>query len=130
MLRILMVTFIILPIIELWVLISVGQWIGASYTIGLVLLTGVLGAWLAKREGLQTMQLIRLQLSRGEMPGMALIDGACILFGSAGLLTPGFITDILGFLLLLPYTRNIVKVWLRRLFEKWIREGKFMIIRR
>lgn len=130
MFRILILLLIIVPVAELWVLLAVGKWIGAWYTVGLVILTGVLGAWLAKHEGLQTLQLIRLQLSRGEMPGVPLMDGACILFGGAALLTPGFITDTVGFFLLIPYTRNIVKAWLKRLFEKWIRNGKFIMIRR
>ncbi|EGL82116.1 FxsA cytoplasmic membrane protein [Caldalkalibacillus thermarum TA2.A1] len=130
MFRILALLMIVVPVMELWVLITVGKWIGAWYTIGLVILTGVIGAWLAKREGLHTLQLIRLQLSQGQMPGSALIDGACILVGGAALLTPGFITDAVGFLLLVPYTRNIFKAWLRRLFERWIKNGKFIIIRR
>src|SRR5690606_16544492 len=119
---------IIVPVVELWVLLTVGGWIGAWYTVGLVIITGFIGAWLTKREGLQTVNLIRLQLSKGHMPGMALLDGACILIGGATLLTPGFITDVFGFLLLIPYTRNIVKAWLVRFFDRWIKHGGFIII--
>ncbi|WP_025028372.1 FxsA family protein [Caldalkalibacillus mannanilyticus] len=130
MFRILVLMLIIVPVIELWGLISVGKWIGAWPTVGLVILTGIIGAWLAKREGLQTLQLVRLQLEKGEMPGQAVLDGICILVGGAVLLTPGFFTDIVGFFLLVPYTRNIVKAMLRKWFEKWIKHGHFTIIKR
>lgn len=130
MFRILVLLMIAIPVLELWGLISVGKWIGAWYTIALVILTGVVGAWLAKKEGLQTIKLVRLQLSKGEVPGQAVMDGICILVGGATLLTPGFFTDAVGFFLLIPYTRNIVKAWMRRWFEKWIQAGRFIIIRK
>jgi UPF0716 protein FxsA len=130
MIRLLLLFILIVPLVELWVLIGVGQKIGAGYTILLVLFTGALGGWLMRRQGLETIQLIRLQLSRGEMPGLALIDGACILAGGIGLLTPGFITDLLGLFLLIPYTRNIFKAWLKKRFEDWVKNGRFIIIRR
>lgn len=119
-----------IPIVELWGLLTVGGWIGAWNTIGLVVLTGLVGAWLAKREGLQTLQLVRLQLDRGEMPGQALVDGMCILVGGATLLTPGFFTDAFGFFLLIPYTRGIFKAWMYRFFDRWIKQGGFIIIRK
>jgi UPF0716 protein FxsA len=130
MFKILAFLLIVVPVLELWGLIMVGQWIGAWYTIGLVILTGVVGAWLAKREGLQTLRLVRLQLSNREIPGQALMDGICILIGGAVLLTPGFFTDAVGFFLLIPYTRNIVKAWMRHWFEKWIQRGSFIIIKK
>lgn len=130
MFRILVLLMIAIPVLELWGLISVGKWIGAWYTIALVILTGVVGAWLAKKEGLQTIKLVRLQLSKGEVPGQAVMDGICILVGGATLLTPGFFTDAVGLFLLIPYTRNIVKAWMRRWFEKWIQAGRFIIIRK
>jgi UPF0716 protein FxsA len=122
--------FISVPILELWGLITVGKWIGLWPTLALVFLTGVVGAWLAKHEGLQTLRLVQLQLSRGELPGQAVLDGICILFGGAVLLTPGFFTDIVGFLLLLPYTRNWFKALLKRTFDRWIQTGKFVVIRK
>lgn len=130
MFRILFVLMIVLPVLELWILIQLGGWIGAWYTIGIVILTGVLGAWLTKREGLQTLQLIRLQLANKEMPTNALLDGACILIGGATLLTPGLVTDAFGFILLLPYTRNIFKAGMTKLLARWIRNGNFLIIKR
>ncbi|WP_202080757.1 FxsA family protein [Caldalkalibacillus salinus] len=130
MFKLLAFLMIVVPVVELWFLITVGKWIGAWYTIGLVISTGVLGAWLAKREGLQTLQLVRMQMTRGQVPGQALLDGVCILFGGAVLLTPGFFTDAVGFLLLIPYTRNVFKAWLKKLFDKWIQSGRFILIRR
>jgi UPF0716 protein FxsA len=129
MFRVLILLLIVIPAAELWGLISVGKWIGAWYTIGLVILTGIVGAWLAKKEGLQTLRLVRLQLAKGEIPGQAVMDGICILVGGTLLLTPGFITDAIGFFLLIPYSRNIVKAWMKRWFEKWIQRGNITIIR-
>ena len=119
--RILLILFIVVPAIELWGLISIGKVIGGWNTVALVILTGFLGAWLAKRQGLQVIQLVRLQLSRGQMPTEALIDGALVLVGGVLLLSPGFFSDCLGLLLLIPYTRMIVrhflKLWLWRLIS-------------
>lgn len=130
MLRIVIVLFVLVPILELWGLITVGRWIGAWPTILLVIMTGLFGAWFAKKEGLQTIQLARLKLARGEVPGFAIIDGICIFLGGAMLILPGFFTDALGLILLIPYTRNIIKAWLKKKLESWIRSGGFIILRK
>lgn len=114
--RILLVLFIVVPAIELWGLISVGKVIGPWWTVALVILTGFVGAWLAKQQGLQVMRMLQLQMSRGQMPGETLIDGALVLSGGLMLLMPGFFTDIVGILFLLPYTRMIV----RHLVKRWL----------
>lgn len=114
--RILLVLFIVVPAIELWGLISVGKVIGPWWTVALVILTGFMGAWLAKQQGLQVMRMLQLQMSRGQMPGETLIDGALVLSGGLMLLMPGFFTDIVGILFLLPYTRMIV----RHLVKRWL----------
>ncbi|USG68478.1 membrane protein FxsA [Brevibacillus ruminantium] len=116
MFRILLVLFIVIPVIELWGLIAVGKVIGPWYTIALVLLTGFVGAWLAKQQGLQVMRMLQLQLSRGQMPGETLIDGALVLSGGIMLLMPGFFSDVVGIIFLIPYTRMIV----RHLVKKWL----------
>jgi UPF0716 protein FxsA len=116
MFRILVLLLIVVPAIELWGLISVGKLIGGWTTVGLVILTGIVGAWLAKRQGLQVLRLMQLQLSRGQMPTDAILDGVLVLIGGVLLLSPGFVTDTIGFLLLIPYTRMI----LRHLLKKWI----------
>lgn len=119
MFRILIVLFIVVPAIELWGLISVGKVIGPWWTVALVILTGVVGAWLAKQQGLQVFRLVQLQLSRGQMPTETLIDGFLVLVGGILLMAPGFFSDVIGLILLIPYTRMIVrhllKLWLWRL---------------
>jgi UPF0716 protein FxsA len=130
MFRLLLILMIVIPVIELWFLITVGRWIGAWPTVSLVILTGVLGAWLAKKEGLQTIRSVRMQLEKGQIPGMALLDGICILIGGVVLLTPGFFTDLIGFALLVPYTRNLFKAWLITLLNKWLQTGHIMVFRR
>lgn len=119
MFRILIVLFIVIPAIELWGLIAVGKVIGPWWTVALVILTGVVGAWLAKQQGLQVFRLVQLQLSRGQMPTETLIDGVLVLIGGILLMTPGFFSDAIGLILLIPYTRMIIrhllKLWLWRL---------------
>lgn len=121
---------ILIPVVELWGLITVGGWIGAGPTILLVILTGVVGGFLAKREGLHTYQLAMIQLRNGEVPGDTLIDGLLILVGGLMLLTPGFFSDIIGFLLIFPLTRGIAKMFLIKTISKKINEGSIIWIRR
>ncbi|MBO8163700.1 MAG: membrane protein FxsA [Brevibacillus sp.] len=128
MFRILFLLFVIVPVIELWGLIAVGRVIGAAWTVLLVLATGVAGAWLAKQQGLQVLRLTQLQLSRGQMPTDALLDGFMILIGGLLLLTPGFFTDTVGFLLLVPYTRMMVRHVLKQWLWHLIRTGKVRIL--
>jgi UPF0716 protein FxsA len=114
---------ILLPVVELYGLLTVGRWIGVWPTLLLVIATGVLGVYIARREGLRTYRQWVLQLQRGEPPTKSLLDGICILIGALLLLVPGFFTDFIGILLLLPYTRAIVKRLLRWWVEKKIRSG-------
>ncbi|BAB06881.1 membrane protein FxsA [Halalkalibacterium halodurans] len=130
MFRILLLLIIIVPAAEIALLILFGQAIGLWPTIGLILLTGVLGAWLAKREGLQTIRLAQLEVEQGRVPSDMLLDGICILIGGVVLLTPGFITDALGFFLLIPQTRGIAKGFILKLFNKMARNGSFVFISR
>lgn len=121
---------IFLPIIELYGLVTVGSWIGPLPTILIVIATGVIGSYLAKREGLQTYRLLMLRLQNGEMPTDTLLDGVLILVGGIFLILPGFLTDIAGFLLIFPYTRGIVKLLAKRWLDKKIRTGEWMWIHR
>jgi UPF0716 protein FxsA len=131
MFRLLVLLFIVVPAIELWGLISVGKLIGGWTTVGLVILTGVLGAWLAKQQGLQVLRLVQLQLSRGQLPTDALLDGVLVLVGGILLLTPGFFTDIAGLVLLIPYTRMFVRFFLKKWIVSLIASGRItMIFRR
>jgi len=115
--------FTAVPLLELALLIKVGSVIGAFNTITIVVLTGALGAWMARRQGLRVLQRITESMRQGEPPGKGLLDGAFILIGGAFLLTPGLITDALGFLCLLPPTRNIMRAWALRKIQDRIDRG-------
>src|SRR5215211_7690952 len=90
-------------------LIRVGQVIGALPTIGLLILVSVVGAWLVKREGFATLARARDRIEAGQMPGRELVDGVLILFAGALLVSPGFLTDVVGVLLLLPPVRAALR---------------------
>lgn len=105
----LFVVFLVVPVVELAVIIQVGHLIGTWNTIALLLLVSFGGAWLVKREGLGVLRRFRQQMDAGRVPGRELADGVLILFAGALLLTPGFVTDFLGLLLLLPPVRSAVR---------------------
>ena len=105
----LFVAFVVVPLVEIYVLIQVGHVIGAWWTILLLVLDSILGTWLIRREGSRTWQALRLALSTGRMPARELADGALILVGGTLMLTPGFVTDALGILLILPVTRPLAR---------------------
>ena len=115
--------FVIVPVIELVLLIQLGQIIGLIPTLALVVTTGVAGAYLARLEGLRTLWKLRADLARGKLPGQALMDGVSILIGGAFLLTPGVLTDVLGFSLLLPPTRRLLQKQVRKRLEKALTDG-------
>jgi UPF0716 protein FxsA len=115
-LAILALAFFVVPIIELVVIVKVGAAIGVLNTVGLLILSGIVGAWLMKREGLGVARRIQGQLTAGHVPGKELVDAFLILFGGALMLAPGFITDLLGMALLLPPVRAVVRRMLRRRF--------------
>jgi len=96
---------VVVPLVEIYLVIQVGQAIGPWWTIGLLILDSMLGAWLVKREGRRAWQALRAALNSYRPPAKELADGALILIGGTLLLTPGFATDVLGFLLVLPFTR-------------------------
>ena len=112
--RLVLLLFIILPIVEMWILIEVGQWIGAPLTIAAVLATALAGAALLRREGLSTLSRANERMSRGELPASEMLEGVALAIGGALLLTPGFVTDTVGFTCLLPFTRRAVVAWLLR----------------
>jgi UPF0716 protein FxsA len=115
--------FVIVPLVELALLIKVGQVVGFWPTIGLVVFTGAAGAWLARLEGLRTMFNLRDDLAHGRLPGQAIMDGMAVLLGGALLLTPGIVTDVVGFSLLVPQTRRGIQRWARAHLEENIRDG-------
>ena len=113
----LIILFIGVPLVELALIIKVGGIIGWLNTIFIALGTGALGAYLMKMQGLMLLWRIQEALNEGRMPADELIEGALLLVGGALLLTPGFITDAVGFALLIPPSRNLLGRWLRAYFS-------------
>ena len=130
MFRWLLLMLLIVPLIELFIIIWASAYIGLWSMIGLIILTGCIGATLARRQGLETVRRAQISMQNGQLPGEALIDGICILIGGLGLLMPGFITDIIGFILLLPFTRPLFKNWLKAIFQNMMKGGNAIIYRR
>lgn len=116
--------FTVLPALELALLIKVGSHIGALNTIALVVLIGVIGAALARYEGFRVLMKVQDSLQRGIMPSAEILDGFMVLAGGIALLTPGFVTDVLGLLLLFPPSRAGIKWLLRRKFQSMIKRGQ------
>ena len=110
--------FILVPIVELYVIIQVGHVLGVVNTLALLVLISFAGAWLMKREGLNTWQRAQRQVDAGLVPGRELVDGALILLAGALLLAPGFVTDAVGFVLLLPPVRAAVRGVARHRVER------------
>lgn len=120
----LLILFILVPIIELYVLIEAGRQIGVGATIGMILLTGITGAYLARSQGFDLLNRIQTDLNQGRIPAEEIMDGAMILAGGLLLLTPGFCTDLFGFCLLTPMTRQYFKAWLKKWLDYKIQRGE------
>ena len=120
--------FVIVPILELVLLIQIGQVVGLWPTVALVLLTGVTGAALARLEGMRVLFQFRRELASGRIPGQALLDGISVLIGGALLLTPGILTDVAGFALLLPVSRRWIQRRVRRRLERGVRDGTIRVV--
>lgn len=129
MVALLAVVFVVVPLVELFVLIQVGQVIGVWWTIGLLILMSVAGGWLMKREGVGVYRRIREAVAAGRVPGKELADAFLILLGGALMLTPGFVTDAFGIALLLPPVRAVVRrVALVQLTRRAVGRGRRGII--
>ena len=115
--------FTCIPLVELYLLLQIGSVIGAVNTFLLVIITGVLGAYLAQQEGIRTLERIRTLMARGEMPGEPLIDALLILVAGFVLITPGILTDLLGFLMLIPATRAPIRRWIKGQMERKFSAG-------
>ena len=115
--------FIFMPLLELAVLFKIHGLFGPLPTLALVIVTGFIGAFLARMEGLRVVRDIQRDLAEGRMPAPRMIDGVMILAAGILMITPGLITDTAGFLLLLPGVRVAIRAWLRRKFEQKLRDG-------
>jgi UPF0716 protein FxsA len=110
----LVIVFLVAPLVELAVIISVADSIGVLNTVGLLILVSLVGAWLARREGAGVLRRIQAALGRGDMPSTEVADGGLILLAGALMIAPGFVSDVLAILLLLPPTRAVVRAPLLR----------------
>lgn len=105
----LFVCFLALPVLEIYIILQIGALIGTWLTVGLLVADSLAGAWVVRREGLRTWQVVRETLSTGAVPDRELADAALILVGGALLLTPGFVTDAFGFVAVLPFMRPLLR---------------------
>lgn len=124
----LLLLFILVPLAEILLLIQIGKWVGFWPTVGLVLVTGVLGASLARDQGLQIIEQIRREFNQSSLPTDAMLEGLLVLIAGIVLLTPGVLTDLCGFLLLIPPLRRVVRDWIKRYAQKKIRERKLVVM--
>ena len=120
--------FAVVPFVELALLIRLGGWVGFWPTLGLVIASGAVGAFLARTQGARVLNEIRSDLAAGRMPADKLLDGLMILVGGVLLLTPGFLSDLAGMLLLLPFTRSRFKRGLAYRLEQMVRSGQVNVI--
>jgi len=117
------VLFTAIPILELYLLIKIGQVIGALPTVGIVLLTGIAGAALARQQGTKVWFDIQAEMQQGVFPADRLIDGLLLVVAGAVLITPGVLTDILGFLILVPVSRRYIRDWVKSRLRRMMDRG-------
>ena len=123
MIRRLFFLSILVPLLELYILIKIGGYLGAFQTVALVVFTALLGIVIVRLQGLRTLQKIRQSLSQGIVPAEELVDGVLIFVGGILLIIPGVLTDLFALVLFIPYTRTIFKRWLRRRFDRMVASG-------
>lgn len=115
--------FIIIPLIEIYLFIVVGKYIGVLPTILIVIGAAIIGVSMLKREGFKAIKNFKIALNEGRVPGDEILNGILVLIGGVFLITPGFITDAMGFLLLIPSTRLVAKKWVKKYIYNLIRGG-------
>ena len=120
----LILLFTIVPLVELSLLLRIGEWLGLGPTIGLVIGTGLLGAWLARREGVRAWTAVQEQLALGQVPGRELLDAVLVLLAGVVLITPGILTDLAGFTLMTSPGRNWVASRIRKRIEASIEAAR------
>lgn len=122
----LLLIFIVIPLVEIYFLIQVGGMIGAVPTVALVVLTAFIGVILLRIQGFATLRRVQLQLSQGQLPALELMEGVVLVVAGALLLTPGFFTDTIGFLCLVPgLRRSAIKMLFREsMVNLWVRQGR------
>jgi UPF0716 protein FxsA len=123
----LFLVLVVVPVVEIALLVELGRRLGTTATVALILLTGLLGAWLTRRQGLGVLRQVRSEMAAGRLPASQIVDGVLILLAGVLLLTPGVLTDALGFFCLLPIGRRTVKTGLRRWFERALASGRVRV---
>ena len=126
--KVLFLLFTIIPIVETWLLVLLGRAMGFWPTVGLVLLSGVVGAWLAKHEGLRVFRRWQESLAAGRVPEEGVLSALLVLVGGILLVAPGVLTDVTGLLLLFPPTRRVIAGWVRRFVERRIERGQIRVV--
>jgi UPF0716 protein FxsA len=124
----LFILFTLVPLLELYLLIKVGSHLGAEFTIVLIVLTGGVGALMARWQGFQVIVQIRERLRGGVLPADELLAGGLIVVGGLLLVTPGLLTDAVGLALLIPFVRSRVVVWIKDFLRRKIQEGRVHIV--
>jgi UPF0716 protein FxsA len=122
--------FLIIPVIEIYLLIKVGSLIGGLATVGILLSISLAGAYLVRSQGFRIITEIREELSRGRLPAAQMLDGALVFVGGVLLMTPGFFTDFVGIFFLIPVTRRLIKLWLGLWLQAKLSKGGFVMRRR
>jgi UPF0716 protein FxsA len=120
--------FVVVPVVELMLLVKLGQVVGLLPTVALVVFTGVTGAWLARAEGVRVFFQFQRELASGRLPGQAMLDGISVLVGGAFLVTPGVLTDFVGFSLLFPPTRRWLQRGVKARLERQIADGTVQMV--
>lgn len=116
----LLLLFTVVPAVELYLLLRIGQWLGAGTTVLLILATGSLGAFLAKREGLGVLRRLQAEAMTGLPPGDRIVEGVLVLVGGVLLITPGVLTDLAGFLLIAPWSRRRLAPRVKERAVRWL----------
>lgn len=119
--------FLVLPAVELALLIEIGSRIGTFETIALIVVTGTIGAALARQQGFHVLRQVQVETTAGRMPAGAIVDGVMILVAGALLITPGVLTDVFGFLCLIPFTRRVMKNLVRSWLERQVANGQMHV---
>ncbi|MCY1020950.1 FxsA family protein [Pyxidicoccus sp. MSG2] len=127
MFKYLLLAFTVVPFIELYLLLAIGREVGFLPTLAMVLVTGMVGAWLARREGGRVLRSWRESMARGQVPEEGIVSGALVLVGGALLVAPGVFTDVVGLLLLISPTRRFVAARLRKSLERKVRDGSVRV---
>ena len=123
----LVLLFTLVPALEIYILIRVGALIGPLNTLLTIVLTGILGAYYARRQGFRIIRCIRQKLEEGDLPGNELVNGFMLLLGGALLLTPGFLTDLLGLSSIFPPTREVLKRVVKAYLNRKIKQGEIRV---